>query len=93
MHDEADADVKVESMWGSLKHAAILLAGLIALSLGATAAMVIPPAIVFYLARFALSQHSAGILAFFTGVSMLCWGALFMARRYEVSQRSGRRHK
>jgi hypothetical protein len=93
MYDQDDADVKVESMWGSIKHSAILLAGLIAVSLGATAALAIPPAIVFYLARIALSQHSAGVLAFFTGVSMLCWGALFMARRYEVNQRSGRRHK
>lgn len=85
-HDEEE----VESIWGSLRHTAIMLVGLIAISLGATAALVIPPAIVFYLTRFVLPQQPAGILAFFTGVSMLCGGALFMTRRYEVNQRAGR---
>ena len=93
MQNNDETDAKVESIWGSLKYSATMLVGLIAISLCATAALAIPPVIVFFLARLVLSQEWAGALAFLTGVSMLCGGALFMARRYEVSRRSGRKRK
>ena len=82
-HDEAGK--AAESIWGSLIYTAGVLVAFVAILLVASAVLVIPPAIVFYLASLVLPQEVAGALSFLGGTLMLAGCVIFMHRRIVLS--------